>query len=296
MSRKRRTPSLSPPPSVERHVAGELWVVATPIGNLEDITHRGVRLLKEADLIAAEDTREAAKLLGRFGIQTPVTSLHEHNERERIPELIRLMKEEGRRVALISDAGAPAVSDPGADLAQTAAAQGIRVTPIPGANAAVTLLMAAGFSASAFLFAGYPPPKTHARREFFEGLKEIPHPLVFLEAPHRIAASLEDLTAVLGDRPAVLGREMTKIHETFYRGRISEIALALGPEVRGEITLVVEGAPPRRAAPEEEVIGRLKEALDAESHPPLAQLASAIARETGWPKKEIYRLGLKMKS
>jgi 16S rRNA (cytidine1402-2'-O)-methyltransferase len=219
--------------------AGTLFLVATPIGNLEDMSLRAVRVLREADLIAAEDTRHTARLLHHFDIRRPTTSLHEHNEREKVPLLVDKLRG-GARLALVTDAGTPAVSDPGYRLVRAAIDAGIRVEAVPGPSAVMAALVSSGLPTDAFLFAGFPPPRAAARRMWLEALAREPRTLVLFEAPHRIRQTLEDALATLGDREAALCRELTKLHEEVARGRLSALLGQLS-EPRGEFTLVVGG-------------------------------------------------------
>jgi len=222
--------------------SGTLYIVASPIGNLEDITLRALRVLKEVDLIAAEDTRHTKKLLVHYGIVTPLTSYHQHNENAKSASLVQRLNS-GCRVALISDAGTPILSDPGFLLVKAAIRAGISVIPIPGPSALTTVLGASGLPTDRFAFEGFLPARKAERRERLRGLQEEKRTLVFYEVPHRIKESLQDLLEVLGEREMVLGREMTKLHEEFIRGSVSELAAqAKVKEWRGEMTLVVRGA------------------------------------------------------
>ena len=219
-------------------VPGILYVVATPIGNLEDVTLRALRVLRDVSVIAAEDTRRTARLLQHYSISTRTTSLHEHNERSKTPPLVaRLLA--GESIALVSDAGTPVISDPGTHLVAAAHAAGVRVEPVPGPNAAVALLAAAGFAGDAFVFAGFPPNRSKARIRWLEALADDPRTLIFYEAPHRIRATLEDMLRVLGDRTVAIGRELTKMHGNLVVQPIS--ALLEGPlEERGEFVIAVK--------------------------------------------------------
>ena len=221
--------------------AGILFVVATPIGNLEDMSFRAVRVLREADLVAAEDTRHTAKLLHHYDIRRPTASLHEHNEQEKVPALVERLRG-GARIALVTDAGTPAVSDPGYRLVRAAIDAGVRVEVIPGASAVLTALVASGLPTDAFVFTGFPPPKAAARKAWFEALAAERRTLVFFEAPHRIRHTLEAALEALGDREAALGRELTKLHEEVLRGRLSDLLHQLAVP-RGEFTVVVAGTP-----------------------------------------------------
>ena len=215
---------------------GTLFVVATPIGNLEDISARALRVLRGASIIAAEDTRRTAHLLARYAITTPTTSLHEHNEAQKSISLVARL-ERGENVALVSDAGTPTISDPGHKLIRAAIDAGIRVEPIPGPNAAIAALAVSGLPCDSFAFLGFPPTRAKARSEWFERAKAIGGTVVFYEAPHRIRETLSDLLRVVGDCQVVVGRELTKAHEELVRGPISTIISGLGSTL-GEFTVV----------------------------------------------------------
>ncbi|MGE0702587.1 MAG: 16S rRNA (cytidine(1402)-2'-O)-methyltransferase [Vicinamibacterales bacterium] len=216
---------------------GTLFVVATPIGNLEDISARAIRVLGQVALIAAEDTRRTARLLAHYGIATPTTSLHEHNERQKSSSLlVRLTG--GEDIALVSDAGTPTVSDPGEQLIRTAIAAGVRVEPIPGPSAVMSALAASGLPSDTFTFMGFPPVKGTARRHWFDSLAEAGRTVVFFEAPHRIIRTLTELQAAVGDREIAVARELTKSHEELVRGPISHV-LSTGVREQGELTVVV---------------------------------------------------------
>jgi 16S rRNA (cytidine1402-2'-O)-methyltransferase len=217
---------------------GTLFVVATPIGNLEDITARALRILREVALIAAEDTRRTSHLLSRYSIDTPTTSLHEHNEHRKTTTLVDRLKR-GESIALVSDAGTPAVSDPGRHLIRTAIESGIRVEPIPGPSAVMAALAASGLESDTFTFLGFPPIRSKDRTTWFERLRSTSGTVVFFEAPHRIQSTLTELLAKIGDRPGVLCRELTKIHETLVRGPISRL-LESTSEAHGELTVVID--------------------------------------------------------
>ena len=221
--------------------AGRLYIIATPIGNLEDITLRALRVLGEVDLVAAEDTRVTGRLLSHFNIHKPLTSYFEHNEQHKTPQLLDRL-EQGLRLALVTDGGTPCISDPGYRLVAGAAERGITVEALPGACAAVSALCVSGLPLHRFAFEGFLPPKTNRRRKSLEALALEERTLIFYESPHRIGKTLEDMLAVLGDRRAVLAREQTKMHEEIMRGRLADIVRSVGGRtLKGEITLVVEG-------------------------------------------------------
>ena len=220
---------------------GTLYIVSTPIGNLEDITYRAVRVLRQADVVAAEDTRRAAKLFVPYGITTRRVSLHEHNETKRIPSLLSRLSR-GETVAIVSDAGTPLVSDPGARLVWATLKAGHRVEAVPGPSAVLAALAASGLAADGFTFVGFPPYRSKDRKLFFSRLAFLPQPMVLFEAPHRIRHSLRDLQEVLGDRHVAICREITKLHETFIIGHLSSVIAEI-KQIRGEFTIVVGPAP-----------------------------------------------------
>jgi 16S rRNA (cytidine1402-2'-O)-methyltransferase len=219
-------------------VPGTLFVVATPIGNLEDITMRALRVLREASVIAAEDTRRTHHLLARYAIATRTTSLHEHNETRKTLALIERLQQ-GDDVALVSDAGTPTVSDPGQRLIRSAIEAGIRIVPIPGPSAALAALVGSGLEGSSFKFMGFPPTKTRERREWFNDLKKSNCLVVFYESPHRLQRTLSEMRDILGERQIVVGRELTKVHEEFVRGPISSMIESFS-EPLGEFTVIVD--------------------------------------------------------
>lgn len=220
---------------------GMLYLVATPIGNLEDVTRRALRVLGEADVVACEDTRRTRSLLEHFGIRARTVSYHEHNERERAGELASLI-EEGQTVALVSDAGTPGVNDPGYRLVRACVERNLSVVPVPGPTAFVAALTASGLPTDEFYFGGFLPARSHARREKLVGVKHLRATLVFYETPHRLAHALADALEVLGERKAAVARELTKLHEEIVRGRLSELAARFAPEgaARGEMVLVID--------------------------------------------------------
>lgn len=272
---------------------GTLYIVSTPIGNLEDITQRALRVLREVDLIACEDTRHTRKLLNHFGIDTKTISYHEHNERDRAEELCRLL-EDGAAIALVSDAGTPVISDPGFRIVSLASEKGFQVVPVPGATAFVAALAAGGLSSDQILFAGFLPARASARRAKLEELRLNPATLIFYEAPHRIAAALRDAADMLGDRQAVVARELTKIHEEFVRGRLRELAGKFSQQAtRGEIVLIIAGAgdeiyPETQNTAAEQLANRIR-ALEIEGDDLKSALKKA-ARELGLKRDEAYRL------
>jgi 16S rRNA (cytidine1402-2'-O)-methyltransferase len=286
----------SPEPESEPTLAPGLYLVATPIGNLEDITLRALRVLRQVDRIACEDTRQTQKLLNHYEIRTPTVSLHQHNERDRAVELVAAL-EAGGRIALVSDAGTPGISDPGEWLTQAAIAAGVSVFPIPGANAAVNALIASGLSPVHFEFLGFLPEKAGARRTMLESLaksdtSDHPRTLIFYEAPHRILETLADLESVWGaNLRVVVARELTKLHEEFLRGTVAEVKanLAARDRVRGEITLLVEAVPLAQAAQNESL------SLPAQIAQLMAEGLSEkdalkrLARESGQGKSDLYR-------
>ena len=235
-----------------------LYLVSTPIGNLEDITHRALRVLAEVDVIACEDTRHTRKLLTHFAIDTPTISYHEHNERERAIELVQRLRN-GDSVAVVSDAGTPAINDPGFRLVREAIANSIAVIPVPGPSALVTALVASGLATDEFFFGGFLPAKANARRTRLSELRAVPATLIFYEAPHRIAATLTDAFEILGHREAVVARELTKLHEEFVRGNLDELAeqFSSGDKARGEIVLMIA----RSSGGDEQILNEEKQSV-----------------------------------
>jgi 16S rRNA (cytidine1402-2'-O)-methyltransferase len=266
---------------------GLLYLVATPIGNLEDITYRAVRLLGEADVIACEDTRQTRKLLDHYGIQKPTVSYHEHNEAERTQDLIARLNT-GATVALVSDAGMPLVSDPGYRLVRAAVDAGIPVQPVPGPSASLAALAASGLPTDAFYFGGFLPAKAGQRARALEALANQEATLVFYEAPHRILETLEAVETALGPRPVVVAREITKIHEEFLRGTPAEVRaqLAARDSVKGEITLLIGKA--TSPAPDERPIEEAVDALVREGVPRMEAIKQ-VARRRGLSKREVYK-------
>jgi 16S rRNA (cytidine1402-2'-O)-methyltransferase len=271
---------------------GILYVVATPIGNLEDVTFRAIRVLREVALIAAEDTRRTARLLQHYSISTPATSLHEHNERSRTPSLIQRLRD-GDSIALVSDAGTPSISDPGTHLVAAAHAAGIRVEPIPGPSAALAVLSASGLSSEQVLFVGFPPSRARARKGWMESLRPETRSVVFFEAPHRIRETLADLLEILGDRVIAVGRELTKAHEQLVVGPTSLYIQQLG-QPRGEFAVVI-AAPvldqsPSRELPPVEALRREFGELTKSGAGSRRDAVRDLARRYGVSARDMYQL------
>ena len=286
-----------------RAMAGTLYIVSTPIGNLEDITQRALRTLREVDVIACEDTRHTRKLLNHFAIDVATISYHEHNERERADELCTMLAA-GKNLALVSDAGTPIVSDPGFRVVNLAIEKGFRVVPIPGATAFVAALSASGLPSDQFLFAGFLPPRSSARRARLEELRAMQATLIFYEAPHRIAAALRDAVDTLGNRKAVVGRELTKLHEEFVRGRLNELSAHFSDRnrARGEIVLLIAGLQSggdidsgSETVPTSQALAERVNTLEHEGLTEKTALKKA-ARELGLKRDEAYRLMLTQKN
>ena len=271
---------------------GILYVVATPIGNLEDVTFRAIRVLREVAVIAAEDTRRTARLLQHYSISTPTTSLHEHNERARTPSLISRLAR-GESVALVSDAGTPVVSDPGAVLVAAAHSAGIRVEPVPGPSAALAAVSASGLQAEQVLFVGFPPSRAIARKRWLETLRDEPRVIVFFEAPHRIRDTLADLLAIFGDRVVAIGRELTKAYEELVVNPIS-VHLEHLTEPKGEFTLVVSGAGRDAGAPTElpavDTLVREFGELTKNGQGTRRDIVKVLAERYGVSPRDMYRL------
>jgi 16S rRNA (cytidine1402-2'-O)-methyltransferase len=268
---------------------GTLFLVATPIGNLEDITARALRILTEVSLIAAEDTRRTRKLLHQYAIQTPLTSYHEHNKIEKLAEVLKAL--EHSDVALVSDAGTPALNDPGYELVRAVIEAGSPVSPVPGPSAPIAALVASGLPTDAFLYMGYLPRKRNARRRALAGLEALPYTLIFLEAPHRLLAALEDIAATLGERQLAVARELTKLHEEIVRGPpgAAHSHFSVYPP-KGEITLVVSGNLPEteQVWDEAQVRAALENHLQTDTPP--SQIAKKVAETSGWDRRVVYRM------
>jgi 16S rRNA (cytidine1402-2'-O)-methyltransferase len=277
-------------PHPNAQMSGTLYVVATPIGNLEDITFRALRVLREADVIAAEDTRRTAKLLAHHAISTPTLSFHEHNTRSRLPQLIDRLRG-GASIALVTDAGMPGVSDPGIELVEACIAAGIAVDPIPGASAPLTAAVASGFPLNPLTLLGFPPSRAKDKSAWCRELAGVPHTVTFFEAPHRIVATLTELATLLGERPICVGRELTKAHQEFLRGSASDILARLNAP-RGEFTVVVGPADKQQQQNEIEItdaavadeFGRLTNSEGFGRRDAIATVAKMFGRST----REIY--------
>jgi 16S rRNA (cytidine1402-2'-O)-methyltransferase len=271
---------------------GVLYIVATPIGNLEDITVRALKILRDVDLIAAEDTRKSGKLLSHYRIKNRLVSYHEHNEKRRTPELVDQLLE-GTSIALVSNAGTPCVSDPGYRLVAAAVANKISVVPVPGPSAVMTAMSAAGLPTDSFVFIGFAPKKKGKRMKLLAELAFEPRALIFFESPRRILTFLEEVVSYIGDRPAVLAREMTKLHAEFIRGSVSEIleTLEAKPEIKGECTLLVGGCQKEKAVGRAVVKAEITSALEKQKGG-LSDIAKTIAQKYGLSKKEVYEMAL----
>jgi 16S rRNA (cytidine1402-2'-O)-methyltransferase len=267
-------------------MSGALYLVATPIGNLEDITYRAVRVLNEVDCIACEDTRQTRKLLDHYGIRKPVVSYHEHNESERSVELAARMLA-GDSIALVSDAGVPLVSDPGYRLVRAAIETGVPVHPIPGPSASLTALSASGLATDSFRFGGFLPHKPGQRTKVLEALRDETATAIFYEAPHRVLEALQAIDEVLGNRPVVAARELTKIHEEFLRGAAREIydTLAARDSIKGEFTLLIGKATelPPDDTPLNDAVAELERAGT-----PRMEAIKQVARRRGLSKRDVY--------
>jgi len=271
---------------------GTLYVVGTPIGNLEDITFRAVRILQTVDLIAAEDTRHTGKLLQHFQIKTPQVSYHDHNRNSRIPELLGHLNQ-GKAIGLVTDAGMPGISDPGYELVKACSEVGIKVVPIPGPSAAITALSAAGLPTDKFVFEGFLPAKGQERRNRLEVLQSEARTIILYEAPHRLRQTLQDLAEVLGtERQLVLARELTKLYEEFWRGNIGEaIAHHTKREPQGEYTLIVAGIPPAKPELSEAELKVELQKIMAQGIS-RSQASRQLAKVTSVSRRQLYQLAL----
>ena len=273
---------------------GTLYLVATPIGNLADITLRALEVLRSAVLIAAEDTRQTQKLLHRYEISATTISYHEHNKISRVNDILDALVRGD--VAIVSDAGMPGLNDPGYELVRAALSAGFQVSPIPGASAPVSALVVSGLPTDAFLYLGYLPRHGTERTRRLEEVAGLPYTLIFLEAPHRLIDALEDIQAILGDRPIAAAREMTKIHEEIFRGTVSQAYQHFTEnEPRGEFTLVIGGnaGEPAGRWSEEQLLTALRAGIETDQ--PQSKLASEMAVKSGWGRREVYRKILDLK-
>ena len=272
-------------------MAGVLYIVATPIGNLEDISLRAIRVLKEVNLIAAEDTRHTQKLLSHYDIRTPLTSYHEHNERTKARPLVERLLQ-GQNIALVTDAGVPAISDPGYRIVVEAISAGIQVTPIPGPSALTAVLSASGLPTDRFVFEGFLPAKKKPRRDRLEALRGEMRTLVCFEAPHRLLESLRDIHELLGDREVVVAREVSKVYEEFLRGLAGELIGKLaGREIRGEVTLVIKGSAGESPISEALLSAEIRKLKGDGMR--VKEIAEILAEKHSLAKREVYRMALK---
>jgi 16S rRNA (cytidine1402-2'-O)-methyltransferase len=271
---------------------GMLYVVATPIGNRDDITLRALDILRQVDLIAAEDTRKSGRLLAHYRIKNRLISFHEHNEKKRTPELIGKLLD-GTTIALVSNADTPLISDPGYRLIEAAIANKIMVTPIPGVNAAIAAMCVSGMPTDSFVFIGFAPKKKAKRLKFLTELSTEPRPLIFYESPIRIFSLLEEIISCVGDRRAMLAREMTKVHEEFVRGTVSQIlrTIRARPALKGECTLLVAGSKASERIDAEAVKTEIKAALQKDQASP-SEIARAITKKYGLAKNDVYKMVL----
>ena len=273
---------------------GILYIVPTPIGNLEDITLRALRVLKEVELIAAEDTRHTRNLLAHFGIKTALTSYHEHNERDKSRSLVERLKS-GASIALVSDAGTPAISDPGYRIVVDAIQAGLQVIPLPGASALTTALSASGLPTDRFLFEGFLPAKPQERKVKLQALRSETATLVFYEAPHRLTDSLADMLKIFGDREIAMARELTKVHEEFRRGKLSEIVGPLDDhEIKGELVIVVQGATGEAVISDAELQVTIRHLVGEGMG--VKEIAELLGERYGLAKKHVYKLALEVKA
>jgi len=274
---------------------GTLYVVATPIGNRDDITLRALSVLKNADLIAAEDTRHTGKLLSLHDIKGCLISYHEYNERVKTPGLVDRLKN-GSSVALVSNAGTPVVSDPGYRLIKEAIAAGINIVPVPGVSAAIAALSVSGLATDSFIFIGFCPKKKEKRLDLLKDLKKEKRTIIFYESPRRILRLVEEIISVTGERHSVLSREITKVHEEFIRGTLSEILTVLKerPEIKGECTLIVSGCEEKENSSQETVTKELKENI-CSNKKPLSVIAKETAKKFGLSRKAVYEEALRIK-
>ena len=278
-----------------KNSSGVLFIVATPIGNLEDITLRGLRVLKEVDLIAAEDTRRTRQLLSHYGIHKPLISYHEHNRRARAESLLAALRE-GKNIALVTDAGTPGISDPGEHLVRRAIQEAVSIIPVPGPSALIAALSVSGLPTESFLFYGFLPSNSTGRRKLLLSLKDRPETLIFYESPKRLTAFLEEASHILGQRQIVLAREMTKVYEEIYRGTAAELFREMGEEdVKGEVTIVIEGCT-TPAKVESSYIAEMLEFYFHETGLSMKEAIERVSAELDVPRREVYGESLKIKA
>ena len=275
-------------------MSGRLYIVSTPIGNLEDITLRALKVLKEADVIACEDTRTTRKLLTRYAVETPLVSYHEHNEIEKAKELLSILRE-GRSIALVSDAGTPCISDPGYRLVKLASEHGIEVLSIPGPSASVSALSVSGLPTSSFAFFGFLPRTKKHLTDYLSRIKNYPETLVFYESPNRVTKTLRAISEVFGDRNISLSREMTKLYEETLRGKVSDVleALVKRNEIKGEVTIVVEGASSEIGETDPETIDRML-VQHKKIGSSLKDAVKMVSGESGYSKSKTYKRALQI--
>lgn len=269
---------------------GKVFVVATPIGNLKDITYRAVEVLQEVDLIACEDTRQTRKLLDNYGIKTKCVIFHEHSNKAQIDRIISDLAE-GKNIALVSDAGTPLISDPGHPLISRAIDEGVIIHPIPGACAAISALSCSGINADNFTFLGFLPSTLKARKEKLSRVIDLDSSLILYESPRRISALLNDILEILGDRHIVIARELTKIYEEFKRGKVSEVIELIG-DLKGECVVIIEGATSREVS-EKEIIDNLTQAMKEMT---MKDSVDFVASSLNLPRKKVYKLGLSIRN
>ena len=269
---------------------GTLFVVATPIGNLEDITLRALRVLREVQVIAAEDTRRTARLLARHAISTPTLSFHEHNTRTRLPQLIGRLQR-GESVALVTDAGTPGISDPGTELVHACIEAGVTVDPIPGVSAPLAAAVASGFPLMPLTILGFPPQRSKDRTNWFKTLSEVSNTVTFFEAPHRVAQTLRDVAGIWGDRPIMVARELTKVHQEFLRGTASEVSVQLRSVPKGEFTIVIGPLPKIDVSgpqPDDDSIAKEFWRITESGDMTRREAVSATAKQLGLPARDVY--------
>ena len=290
LSSPTETPAQTPFPS-----SGTLFVVATPIGNMEDITLRAIRTLKEVDLVAAEDTRHSRKLLSRYEVSTPLVSYHDHNKEKRTPELLKRLKE-GTSIALVTDAGTPSISDPGHYIVREAIKQSLPVVPIPGASALIAALSVSGLATDSFVFIGFVPRRSAKRKQWLNQLRDEPRPLILYESPKRLLGLMQDVLDTMGDRHATIARELTKLHEEILRGPLSHLLKEMSRRdpVKGECTLLVAGCEKKPEIDREALRDRLR-LLSQEKDLSLSSMVKEVAKEWDLPRKVVYEEALKLK-